>query len=703
MQKYSIDDINKRLSSAGRYSSDLSNQFIQTRIYNLDSFSEYPNPSSKSSSPKSFRLSLLTFISLTLVGLTTTLIACFIDLVAFYLIQSKKVLVHSIETESLACLAWVLISLLFIMCATSFGYFFAPEADGSGLPEVKSIISGVEMPGYLTLKTLICKVFGLICCSGALSIGKEGPHAHIALIVAHQTLKLPLFTALKSHPGIKTQILQSSVAAGVSAVMAAPIGSVFFSMELTATFFMVHSFIYSLYCGLVSSCVLIGYRLLSLTEVVSQTHIPKGYNNADLLVFAVIGLIAGIAGVTFTQLTKTLVQCRSQKKVPWLHKRYRYAGFVTVLYSTTVFFLPFMMLNAKQSLNQLLSAGNLGAEWAMFGEIGCLAVFSIAKMGFTATSTSVQIPGGVFLPVMLSGAAFGRIMHGIAVAIGGEANVAMFAAVSGAAFVAATTHSLSVSLIIFEMTGQMHYVVPMLLTVIIAYSIGYSLGLNMYDAMIVLKQIQYLPAVRKTKLYLSKACEIMDPAVFLSRNATNKQLRDIFFNKTATKIALVDESGFVLADFNINSIPKYLEDSLRKYKDYFSSEQMAKVRKNIWNEEFEDDGSRAKLGPDDIRRKWSNESPEKTTLVRWDSDESESGLRQRVGFEDGTSFWDESVNFQSRIFKLNKAPVIIQANTALNKVHFLFLMLGLMQIYVVKDFKLVGTIYRHYFTDSKKT
>ena len=154
---------------------------------------------------------------------------------------------------------------------------------------------------------MFSKVFGLIFCAGALSIGKEGPHVHIAGIVGHRVLKFPFFADLREHPGIQTRIMESSVAAGVAAVMAAPIGSVFFSMELTATFYMVNNLIFSLYCGFLSSFFLLGYRLLGLTETVHSTNIPSEYNNYDLILFGLIGILSGILGVVFTTITKTLV------------------------------------------------------------------------------------------------------------------------------------------------------------------------------------------------------------------------------------------------------------------------------------------------------------------------------------------------------------------------------------------------------------
>jgi hypothetical protein len=38
---------------------------------------------------------------------------------------------------------------------------------GSGIPEMKTIISGIEMPQYLSFRTLVAKIVGLICAQAA--------------------------------------------------------------------------------------------------------------------------------------------------------------------------------------------------------------------------------------------------------------------------------------------------------------------------------------------------------------------------------------------------------------------------------------------------------------------------------------------------------------------------------------------------------
>jgi chloride channel 7 len=44
------------------------------------------------------------------------------------------------------------------MFAAGITVFFAPEASGSGIPEVKAYLNGVDAPGIFSLRTLVVKV-----------------------------------------------------------------------------------------------------------------------------------------------------------------------------------------------------------------------------------------------------------------------------------------------------------------------------------------------------------------------------------------------------------------------------------------------------------------------------------------------------------------------------------------------------------------
>lgn len=89
---------------------------------------------------------------------------------------------------------WVAFCVFFVLIAASIGEFISKDAEGSGIPELKSILAGVNIYRYLSFQALIGKIIGLwagLCAP--LSIGKEGPFVHIAAGVANKLAKLKPF------------------------------------------------------------------------------------------------------------------------------------------------------------------------------------------------------------------------------------------------------------------------------------------------------------------------------------------------------------------------------------------------------------------------------------------------------------------------------------------------------------------------------
>lgn len=59
-------------------------------------------------------------------------------------------------------------------------------AAGSGIPEIKTILSGFVIHGYLGGWTLLTKSIGLaLSVASGLSLGKEGPLVHISCCVGN--------------------------------------------------------------------------------------------------------------------------------------------------------------------------------------------------------------------------------------------------------------------------------------------------------------------------------------------------------------------------------------------------------------------------------------------------------------------------------------------------------------------------------------
>merc|ERR1719410_2294686 len=103
------------------------------------------------------------------------------------------------------------------------------------------------------------------------------------------------------------------------------------------------------------------------------------------------------------------------------------------------------------------------------------------------------------------GAAFGRMVgegmalwfpHGIQ--FGHHTNYICpggYATVGAAAFTGAVTHTISISVIVFEMTGQITHAIPILIAVLVANAIAGRLGPSCYDSVILIKKLPYLPDI----------------------------------------------------------------------------------------------------------------------------------------------------------------------------------------------------------------
>jgi chloride channel 7 len=70
--------------------------------------------------------------------------------------------------------------------------FFAPQAAGSGVPELIGFLNGVDNQKYLRPIVFIVKALGVtLAVAGTLIVGREGPLAHIGAAVASFVLFMP--------------------------------------------------------------------------------------------------------------------------------------------------------------------------------------------------------------------------------------------------------------------------------------------------------------------------------------------------------------------------------------------------------------------------------------------------------------------------------------------------------------------------------
>ena len=62
-----------------------------------------------------------------------------------------------------------------------------------------------------------------------------------------------------------------------------------------------------------------------------------------------------------------------------------------------------------------------------------------------------------------------------------------------AALSGAVTHTVSTAVIVFELTGQISHILPVMIAVILANAVAQSLQPSLYDSIIRIKKLPYLP------------------------------------------------------------------------------------------------------------------------------------------------------------------------------------------------------------------
>uniref|UniRef100_A0A914QUE4 Chloride channel protein 2 n=1 Tax=Panagrolaimus davidi TaxID=227884 RepID=A0A914QUE4_9BILA len=122
-------------------------------------------------------------------------------------------------------LCWLGYTELLVICSAMFVHYVAPQAIGSGIPEMKTILRGVILKDYLTFRTLISKIVGLTLSLGSgIPIGKMGPMVHISAIVANLLSNLAAnFEGAYGNESRKAEMLAAGCAVGVACTFSAPV------------------------------------------------------------------------------------------------------------------------------------------------------------------------------------------------------------------------------------------------------------------------------------------------------------------------------------------------------------------------------------------------------------------------------------------------------------------------------------------------
>ncbi|XP_052404967.1 chloride channel protein 2a isoform X1 [Carassius gibelio] len=560
------------------------------------------------------------WIFLILLGLLMALVSWAMDYTIAFCQQAQKWMYGGLHSNMLLqYLAWVTYPVVLITFSAGFTQIVAPQAVGSGIPEMKTILRGVVLKEYLTFKTFVAKVIGLTCALGSgMPLGKEGPFVHVASLCAALLSKfMALFGGIyleEPFEGNKnelrnTEMLSAACAVGVGCCFAAPIGGVLFSIEVTSTFFAVRNYWRGFFAATFSAFI---FRVLAVWNKDEETitalfktrfRLDFPFDLQELPAFAVLGIASGFGGALYVYLNRIIVESmRKQKTINkfLLKKRLVYPAVVTLLVSTLTFppgFGQFMagQLTQHESLvalfdNQTWYKQGVAEEFVYSSHepqawkhpqvsvFITLLLFIVMKFWMSAVATTMPVPCGAFMPVFLIGAAFGRLV--------GESMAAVFpdgihidstvypivpggyAVVGAAALSGAVTHTVSTAVIVFELTGQISHILPVMIAVILANAVAQSLQPSLYDSIIRIQKLPYLPELGwGQEKYNIRVEDIMVRDVrYITLSSSYRDLQEALITGQLKTLALVEskESMILLGSMERSQLQTLLSQQLSR-------------------------------------------------------------------------------------------------------------------------------------------
>ena len=165
------------------------------------------------------------WVFLALLGVSMAAISFAMDFTISAINRARLYLVQVLVTDlRLQLLTWTSLSVFLILFSSGFIHIAAPQAVGSGLPEMKVILRGVVLPEYLTIKVFLAKVVGLTATLGSgMPLGKLGPYVHICCSIASCMGKMiTRFQGMYCNESRKTEMLAAACAVGLSRCLSQP-------------------------------------------------------------------------------------------------------------------------------------------------------------------------------------------------------------------------------------------------------------------------------------------------------------------------------------------------------------------------------------------------------------------------------------------------------------------------------------------------
>lgn len=362
------------------------------------------------------------------------------------------------------------------------GYYlmrrFAPEAGGSGIPEIEGALE--ELRPVRWWRVIPVKFLGGMGTLGSgMVLGREGPTVQLGGNVGRMVLDM---FRLKSAEA-RHSLLATGAAAGLAAAFNAPLAGILFILEEMRPQFRYNLIsVKAVFIGVIMSSIV--FRVFNGDGAVIDIGRLAGAPVATLWLYLVLGMLFGIVGVIFNRLV-----LRTQDLFLRLHGGY--CGKLLIIGG---------VIGGLCGVLSLLSSETVGGGFALIppsvaGQFsaGVLICLFFARIATTLLCFGSGAPGGIFAPMLalgtVLGAAFGTLSTLLFPFYGLQPGTFAVAGM-GALFAASVRAPLTGIVLVLEMTDNYQLILPMIITCLGATLLAQFLGGKPLYSLILARTLQ---------------------------------------------------------------------------------------------------------------------------------------------------------------------------------------------------------------------
>lgn len=502
------------------------------------------------------------WILLTIYAVLYTIFMIFLEFLMGFGLKCRYSFLEIVENSNYLIVK-VLFYILFIgsgvifgLISASMGVLVSPGSDGSGIPELKIVLAGMNLYQFYDFNTFIGKtcalVFGII---GGYEIGLAANYVHIAGLFGKQLLKIKYFESIKSAS--KRTLLVMSATLGITAELETPLGGILFAIEQSSTVFLVANILKCFYVAvlcMLTKTFMRGMKGFTINFLEGVTFEPVKLN-FELLLFIVLAVICGLFSAFYNIVFGKLNYSRRMSKNKYYNNRFYFVGIVGVVCALISISFPVVRESSLKMFSVLFKPNYIGKtllEQEKFHESGMsfnlsnhdnissindsitnstlfdssssdykskmtsndyllqllhpnegtkIFILIILKFILIMISNTANMPNGLVGPTLLMGTLTGRLFGHIVYLLFDIKKEYIFSACGAACFLAGSTHSIAPVIIVYEMTGDNSYLIHLIIATLISNVICQRLSVSLYDIVVLIRNLPHIGVVKSEKFY----------------------------------------------------------------------------------------------------------------------------------------------------------------------------------------------------------